>query len=165
MAIEDIFKALEEQADRDIIAVTAEAREHAAAILEEAERDAELLRQSRVEEAERHSRARGQQSINTARLEARKAVAAVKEQAVAAAFAKARDALADVRSSAEYDVVFRALVGEAVEGAGGDAAVLVDPLDVELARRVLGEMGLDASNSSAMPVSALRIMRYRPTSS
>ncbi|MDZ4170071.1 MAG: V-type ATP synthase subunit E [Coriobacteriia bacterium] len=144
MALEDIFKALEEQADRDIVAVTAEAREHAAAILDEAEREADTLKRSRVEEAERLSQARGRQTVNTARLEARKEVASVKDRAVVAAFADAREALADVRTRDDYDTLFRGLLREAVEGVGDGGAVLVDSADVERARGALDEFGIVA---------------------
>lgn len=144
MALEDIFRALEEQADRDIAAVTAEAKEHAEAILEEASREAELLRETQVAEAERHSRAKGLQSLNTARLEARKRVAAVKEGAVAAAFAEARESLKSVRGRQDYPGLFESLLVEALAGVGSGAEVLVDPADVRLAEETLAKLGVAA---------------------
>lgn len=144
MALEDIFRALEEQADRDIAAVTAEAKEHAESILDEAKREAELLRDTRVSDAERHSRAKGLQSLNTAKLEARKRVAAVKEAAVASSFAQARESLASVRTRQDYPALFGSLLREAIAGVPADASVLVDPADAELARATLASMGVAA---------------------
>ncbi len=144
MALEDIFRALEEQADHDIAAVTAEAKEHAEAILEEARREAELLKQTRVAEAERLSRAKGMQSLNAAKLEARKRVAAVKEAAVASAFSEAREALGTVRRRDDYPAIFRGLLAEALAGVSTEAAVLVDPADADLARATLEAIGSSA---------------------
>jgi vacuolar-type H+-ATPase subunit E/Vma4 len=144
MALEDIFRALEEQADRDIDVVLKEARAHASAIHEEAEREATSVREHRVAEAERVARARSSQDLNTVRLEARKRVAAVKERAVRETFDAAQASLAGVRGRADYPDIFRALVAEALAGVDAEFSLLVDPADAELARAALSERGVSA---------------------
>ena len=144
MALEDIFRALEEQADSDIEAVLREARAHAAAILEEATREADATREARIADAERAATMRSAQDLNQARLEARKKVAAVKEVAVREVFDDARAALSNVRERPEYDQMFRDLAEEALAGISGDFEVLVDPADVSRAEAFLAAKGLSA---------------------
>ena len=81
MAIEDIFRALQEQAERDIEEVVAEAHAHATAIMEEARAEASDSHARYLENAERAARTRSAQSMNAARLETRKRLAGVKEVA------------------------------------------------------------------------------------
>jgi len=145
MALEDIFRALEEQADRDVEAVLAEARAHATAIREEAEREAAFARENRVADAERTAKARSAQDLNSARLDARKRVAAVKERAVRQVFDDALSSLGTIRARADYASVFRALIDEAIEGVEGEYELLVDPADAELARQIVAEKGLSVA--------------------
>ena len=142
MALEDIFRALEEQAERDVEAVLAEAREHAAVIVDQAQAEAAQVLEHRLAEAERAAISRSSHALNAVRLDARKRVAAVKERAVSDAFDGAIAQLGSVRSSADYPSIFRGLATEALADVEDDFAVLVDPADVELATQVLAEMDL-----------------------
>jgi len=142
MGLEDIFRALEEQAAKDSEAVLVEARSHAAAIVQEAEHEASRARDSHVADAERVARTRSAQDLNSAKLDARKRLAAVKERAVSDVFDRAMDALADARHKSDYPASFRRLADEALDGVSGDYAVLVDPADVDMAKAVLGDMGV-----------------------
>ena len=144
MGLEDIFRALEEQAAKDSEAVLVEARAHADAIVQEAEHEATRVRETHVAEAAKTARLRSAQDLNSTKLEARKRLAAVKESAVSEVFDKAMDELVRVRESAEYPAAFRRLADEALEGVSGEFAVLVDPADVALAESVLAEKGLSA---------------------
>jgi len=144
MGLEDIFRALEEQAAKDSEAVLVEARSHADAIMQEAQNEAARARDSHVADAERVARSRSAQDLNSAKLDARKRLAAVKERAVSEVFDRAMDGLVSARTSADYPAAFRRLADEALEGVTGEYSVLVDPADVELAKRVLGEMGVSA---------------------
>lgn len=144
MALEDIFRALEEQADRDVVAVLEEARAHAAVILEEAERDAKRTRDTRIAEAERIAVARSSQDLNVARLDARKAISHIKDRAVGEVFDAARKSLAGVRQRPDYDRLFLALAEEALRGLTGDFEVLVDPADEDRMRALLAEKGITA---------------------
>ncbi len=148
MALEDIFRALEEQADKDVEAVLAEAKEHAQSILEDAEREADLARETQVAEAQERARQRSMQTLNTVRLEVRKRIASAKERAVADVFAQAHAELGDVRARPVYPALFRALLDEALTGVEGEFEVLVDPADADLATKTLSEMGRSARVST-----------------
>ena len=145
MALEDIFRALQEQAERDVEVVLAEARAHAEAIRDEAKREAASVRESRVSEAERLARSKSVQSLNSVRLEGRKKTAAVKERAVRDVFDEALADLKAVRSRADYPAVFRALAEEALAGVSGEFELWVDPADLDLARSLLAERGSSAA--------------------
>ena len=144
MALEDIFRALEEQADKDVEAVLGEARAHAQAIREEAEREAAMTREHRIAEAERVAKAKSAQDLNAVKLEARKRVAAVKEKAVRDAFDSALAALSQVRARPDYPAIFANLLDEAVADIDAEWELLVDPADVDLARETLASKGLAA---------------------
>jgi V/A-type H+-transporting ATPase subunit E len=144
MGLEDIFKALEEQADKDSEAVLAEARAHAEAIIGEAESSANRSREAHVAAAEKAARSRSTQDLNSVKLEARKQLAGVKERAVNDAFDAALGQLSGIRARADYPAAFRALADEALAGLEGEFVVLVDPADADLARSVLAERGLSA---------------------
>jgi vacuolar-type H+-ATPase subunit E/Vma4 len=145
MALEDIFQALEEQADKEIEEILQDARDQAEAIEEDARDEAETIRSRLVAETERTARSEGARTANAARLDSKKQVAAIKQEAVAKTFDSALSELESERSSGEYPKVFRALAEEAVESLDGTLEILVDPADVELAQRTFSEMGRDAT--------------------
>lgn len=143
MALEDIFKALETQARHDVDGVLAEARERAAAILGEAETQAAAIREKHASDAEHAAGLSAMQELNAAKLEARRRLSGVRQGAVSEAFARARVALKDVRGTDAYPGLLARLIEEALEGVDGERAVLVDPRDEELAKRILAERGED----------------------
>lgn len=167
MALEDIFRALDEQADEECERILQEARDHAAMIVADAEQQAEGVRQAHVGEVERVARAKASQVVNAARLEARKRVAAVKQAAIEHAFARSGELLGGVRSSATYPQLFESLAREALAGVQGEATIEVDPTDEELARATLvrlgtaGEVKADISTAGGLVVntSGGRIIR------
>lgn len=144
MALDDIFVALEEQADVEIETVLQDARDQAAAIAEQATDDAEAARSARLEQAEKVTRSEASQSVNAAKLEGKKKVAAVKEIAVDTVFDQALDLLSGARGSSDYPAVFQALAQEALKGMSGDVEVYVDPADEALARSTMAALGVDA---------------------
>ncbi len=144
MALEDIFRALDEQADKECDDIVATARAQAEAIKADAEEQAAGICAACVEHTESAMKRKAAKQINAARLEGKKKVAAVKEAAVSDSFAKAADELASVRARDMYPGVFKSLVSEAVAGVSGDVVLLVDPSDEALARRTLDELGIDA---------------------
>ncbi len=167
MALEDIFRALDQQADDECEQLLQEARDHADVIAADAEEQAESTRAAHVAEVERVTRARASQNVNAARLEARKRVAAVKQRAVEHAFERAGAMLKDVRASDRYPRVFDALAKETLAGVTGDVTVQVDPADADLARSTLSQMGtggdmstdLSTAGGLAVVLSGGRIVR------
>ena len=144
MALEDIFRALDEQADKEVEDILATARAQADAIVADAEEQAAGICSACVEHTESAMQRKAAKRTNAARLEGKKKVASVKEAAVSDAFDQAAEQLASLRSRDTYPVVFKALVSEAVAGVSGDMVLLVDPADEALARQTLGELGVDA---------------------
>jgi vacuolar-type H+-ATPase subunit E/Vma4 len=142
MAIEDIFIALEEQGEQESRETLDAAREQAKGIREDAEAQGKAIKADKTEAARAHATLKTTRTVNSARLEARRAVAGVKENAIVDAFDAALDKLASVRGSAAYPALFRALAAEAVEGLDGDVTFVVDPADAALAETVLAELGL-----------------------
>lgn len=145
MALEDIFRALEDQAQQECDLILQVARDQAESIAEDAADQAESIRTNRVEEAERTTRHKASQTVNTARLESKKRVAAVKEAGVSASFDSALDALGSVRAGSSYPAIFKALVEEAARGIEGDLEVWVDPADEALATSTLADLGVAAT--------------------
>ncbi len=138
MAIEDIFRALEKQAEQECRDILNAADLQAAAIIDEARQEAERIRQRRLESIEEPLQARANAVVNEARLEVKRALAAVREETLEQVFDQARDKLASLRGTSRYERVFQALAEEALDGVSASYEVLVDPADVELAERVVG---------------------------
>lgn len=144
MALEDIFRALDEQADKEREDILATAHAQAEAIEADAEEQAAGICSACVEHTESAMRRKAAKQTNAARLEGKKKVASVKEAAVSDAFDKAAEQLASIRTRGTYPGVFKSLVSEAIAGVSGDMVLLVDPADEALARQVLSELGIDA---------------------
>lgn len=145
MALDDIFKALDQQADEECEQILREAHDHADVIQADAEEQADAIRDARVADAERLTRMRAAQTVNAAKLEARKRVAAVKQRGVERSFERAEGLLGESRASEQYPAVFRGLAEEALAGVTGDIAVLVDPADEKLAADTLAALGVAAT--------------------
>jgi len=145
MALDDIFKALDQQADEECEQILHEAHDHATVIAADAEEEAEAIRLARVSEVERMTRLRAAQSVNAAKLDARKRVAAVKQKGVERSFDRASEILGGIRASDRYPAVFRALAEEALAGVEGDVVMLVDPADEKLASETISALGVTAT--------------------
>jgi V/A-type H+-transporting ATPase subunit E len=145
MAIEDIFIALEEQGEQESREALDAAREQARGIKEDAEEQAKTIRGNKTDAARAHAALKTARTINSARLEGRRAVAGVKERAIVQSFDEALDKLASVRKSPDYPGLFRALAAEAVEGLDGEVTFVVDPADAALAAQVLAELALNGT--------------------
>jgi vacuolar-type H+-ATPase subunit E/Vma4 len=143
MAIEDILKALDDQAQADCDAVIGEAREHAKLIVEEAQREADDIHGGFVRQVERVASTDASKTVNAARLQAKMTVSTVKGDGVASAFNGAMSALPSLRG-AGYDRLFAALAAEAFAGVSGDVSVHVAADDVALARDAAAAAGLTA---------------------
>ena len=158
MALDDIFRALAEQAESEIDEILQDARDRADAILAEAQEDAEQVKESRMSEVERSARAKAAQSINAARLESKKRVASAKQKAVVEVFDQAKEALKMVRSTKGYPELFRELAEEAGGTLAGEPEVLVDPVDMELAQSTFSKMDITVSLSSELSTAGGLVM-------
>lgn len=145
MALEDIFRALEEQAQQECEDILSAARAQAEAIAEDAAEQAEGICVACVDKTDSAASLKAAKTLNAARLEAKKKVASVKDDAVNAVFDDAGQKLASARASEWYGEVFRSLAEEATAGVDPqDIVLLVDPADEELARSTASALGVDA---------------------
>ena len=144
MAIEDILKALDEQAQADCDAVVEEAREHAKLIMEEAQRQADQIHDGFVRQVERVATSEASKSVNAARLEAKMTVSSVKGDGVSSVFERAGEKLSELRSG-DYDRLFSALAAEALAGLTGPVTVHVAPADAARAESAATAAGLSAT--------------------
>jgi len=145
MAIEDIFRALEEQADRDCREILDSAKATAKSVEADAKAEAESIKSAKVEAADAAVRTKAGQIVNAAKLENMKELAAGKDRGIEAVYAGALAALGDLRGKAAYPKLFRALAEEALAGLGTDVVVLTDPTDASLAESTLRELGIVAA--------------------
>jgi V/A-type H+-transporting ATPase subunit E len=159
MALEDIFQALEEQADKEIEEILQDARDQAAAIDEEAIDEAEAVRQRLVGEMARVTQSQGTRTTNAARLESKKQIAAIKQEAVEASFDAALDRLAEQRATKDYADIFRSLAEEAVVGLDGEMDVLVDPADVQLAESAFDDLGIQVTVAGELETTGGLVVR------
>lgn len=141
MAIEDIFRALEEQADAECGEILRVAETQAASIREEARQEAERIKQHKMDAVSDVVRAKAGKTVNAARLENKKELAAVRDEAVEKVFSTAASELAQLRSKPAYADIFATLADEALVGVDGECTVLVDPADAALAEKTLKARG------------------------
>jgi len=144
MAIEDILKALDEQAQADCDAVLDEAREHARLIVEEGTREAQSIHDGFHRQAERAATIEAAKQVNAARLESKMIVSSVKGDAVVDIFDLAKAKLPETRG-AGYEALFSALAAEALAGLDGAVTLHVAPADAQLASRAAAASGLPAT--------------------
>ncbi|MDO8964692.1 MAG: V-type ATP synthase subunit E [Coriobacteriia bacterium] len=167
MAIEDIFKALEEQGEAEIRDIVEAAREQARGIEEDAQVQAETVRSQKVEVARSAVQSKTARVTNASRLDARRMLAAVKERAISSAYDEALTRLAGLRSTASYEALFASLAEEALAGVEGDFTLLVDPADEALATRIVagsalpGAVDATASTRGGLTVVANNGTMYR----
>lgn len=159
MALQDIFSALDEQADAECKEILDNAKAQAKAVLEEAREEAERIRKRKLDAAEAVVGNKASQIVNAARLQNKRDIAALKERSISSVFDEARTGLGALRGSAGYESLFRALAEEAVSGMEGQATVVVDARDQALASKVLTDLGaeftLDPSATSAGGLTAV----------
>jgi V/A-type H+-transporting ATPase subunit E len=142
MAIQDIFRALEEQAEEECQALLSHARAQAERVVEQARAESETIKTERLAKVERELTILKSQRVNTARLDSKKKASAEREKLVLETFAQAEEQLAKARSSKDYPAVFERLLAEALDVVGDrEAIVHVDPRDADLAKAVCVKMG------------------------
>jgi vacuolar-type H+-ATPase subunit E/Vma4 len=150
MAIEDIFKALEEQADSEVNHILHVATVQSDAVEHEARDEAERITGAKIEAADHAVRSKATKAVNAARLQVERDLAKVRDEAVDAVFADAKSRLAAMRGTAEYERIFAALAKEALTGMDGACEVLVAPEDADLAAKTVAALGVDAKVSPTL---------------
>ena len=151
MAIEDIFRALEEQADRDCRDILDGAKATAKSIDADAKAEAETIKADKLAVADAAVRTKVGQVVNAAKLANMKEMAAAKDRGIAAVYDGAAGKLAGLRSTPGYAQLFKALAEESLAGvASNDVVVKVDPADKALAESTLKELGITATVDASL---------------
>lgn len=144
MAIEDILRALDEQADNDSRTLVDTAKQQAKNILAEAKAEADRARDAKVAATEAQVRSRAAQIVNAAKLERRRQISTAQDEGIDHVWADAGAAISATRGTSGYEALFLALAREASERAEGDVDVRVASADAALATKVMSELGLNA---------------------
>jgi vacuolar-type H+-ATPase subunit E/Vma4 len=152
MAIEDILRALDEQADGDCRVLVDNAKQQAKGILAEAKAEADRVRDAKVAATEAQVRSRAAQLVNAAKLERRRQIAVAQDAGVDKVYAEAGAALSGSRGTKAYDDLFRALTEEASARSVGDVAVQVAPADAALAKKVMSDLGIKGDIDSTADI-------------
>lgn len=145
MAIEDILKALEEQAQADIDALMSEAGEHANHILDEARSEATRIREHYSQQVEKAAEGKAAKQVNATRLAAKMAVSSVRGQGLESVFSASKEKLGTLRSQKGYQELFNKLAEEAAAGLEGSLLIHVDPADAAQAKSAISALKLDAT--------------------
>jgi len=150
MAIEDIFRALEEQADEEVNRILHAATVQADAVEHEAREEAERITSAKIQAADTAVQAKAAKAVNAARLQVKRDLAQVRDNAVEASFEEAAKRLAAMRGTPEYERVFAALAREACEGLDTECEFQVAPEDAALAEKVATDLGLNFTISPTL---------------
>ncbi|MCL4554923.1 MAG: V-type ATP synthase subunit E family protein [Actinobacteria bacterium] len=145
MALEDIFRALDEQAEDECAALLEAARVQASSIAADAADEAEAIRNGCLLSAQTSGQEDSARRVNVVRLDAQKRMGSVKEEIVTRVFSSSREKLSEIRRADGYPELFRALLEEAVTDMSEPPEVLVDPADEELALKTLADIGAQGS--------------------
>lgn len=132
MPLADILKAMDADADAQADRIQAQNRTVLAQIREDAERDAQAIRERHLREMVIPAQHTSARRLNRARLAALRSTNEAREQLLAEALAGARARLAELRASAEYAGILQALLREALSQLEGDVVVHADPRDETL---------------------------------
>jgi V/A-type H+-transporting ATPase subunit E len=144
MAIEDILRSLDEQADQDGRVLMDNAKEQAKNIVAEARAEADRVRDAKVAATKVQVHSRAAQIVNAAKLERRRQIAVAQDAGFAQVYADAGAVMSRTRGTKEYEALFRALAEEATDRVTGDLVVQVAPDDAALAARVMSDLGFNA---------------------
>ncbi|PKQ15834.1 MAG: hypothetical protein CVT67_07375 [Actinobacteria bacterium HGW-Actinobacteria-7] len=143
MALEEVLRALEAEAQARCSEIRGGANQKAEQISEQARLRCEEIVHERLDAHNGAVAVQARRMVNQARMEARHTVSAERDRLIEELFDGARTALAAVRGGNGYRVLMGRLLDEALAGANGASGVLADPRDKSLVEELLGERGID----------------------
>ncbi len=161
MAIEDIFRALEEQAEEDCKTILGSAKAQAESIAEDAERQAEETVARAVELAVAAIEAESSHKVNAAKLMGKKEIASLKGRAIDEVFAAASEELGSIRKDAGYPDLLAGLTDEAIAGVDDEYVVIVDPADEAVMRDIQSRKGFEAKIDTSIAMAGGLIVTTR----
>lgn len=144
MALADILRAMEQQAQAEIARLQAQAESEAAAIVAKAEEEAKAIRARHLAAIQPRSQQDIARLWSEANVEARRALLLARETLLEEAFTAAQQELERWRERADYPRCLGVLLREAVADLGDEVALSVDPRDEAVVRRLVAELGISA---------------------
>ncbi len=148
MALADILRAMEGEAEAEIARQREQADAAVAQIHTEAETDARAIRERHRREVLVPLQEERARRLNRARLAALRATSRARERLFAEALACARESLALLRTDASYPQVLCALVQETLSQLDGPVVIRADPRDERILRELLpgAQLQFDLTN-------------------
>lgn len=144
MEHKDLMRSMEASAEEKYKEIIDGARAKAAQIMEETAAVAEDIKRKKMAAAGRAATVEKNYRLFTARSEMMRENITQKYALYERAFEEAAAKLTTIRKSEEYPACFRRLVEEAIEEMRESKATLhVDPLDGDLCKKVIAELGAD----------------------
>jgi V/A-type H+/Na+-transporting ATPase subunit E len=143
MALTDLLRAIETEADADRARAADEAAAAAAAVVEDARRDAKALEAELTEAGAAEGRRAAAHELALARLDAAATVRSAREEAFVSLLSRIRAELAAVRETSAYPKLFHALVAESGSALPNACELHVDPLDADLAGTVAPDIRVE----------------------
>jgi vacuolar-type H+-ATPase subunit E/Vma4 len=134
VALADLLRAIEADAEAERARADRETALEAAAIIERTRRDANSLAATLAAVAEAEAAAEAERTRALARLDATNVLRAAREEAFASLLAGVRVELAELRATSAYPVLFRALLAESRAALPNASELHVDRRDVDLAK-------------------------------
>jgi len=143
MILEEMLRALEEENKKRCLEVIAEGKKEAAKIVQEAELEAERIKNKEIENVTSSLHGEKAKILNEARLFVKRQIVQAKEDIAQQAFSEAQKQLADFKKSKDYPAIFRHLLEETLENVEGKVIVTVEKSDEKMAQEILDELGLE----------------------
>lgn len=145
MALDDLLRAIEVEADEERLLADQERSAAATAIVEAARQEAASLKAELTGAPETEAQAEAERERALARLQAAGAVRAAREDAFVSLLGRIREELAALRATDLYPAVFRALLGESRVALPAGRVLRVDRHDAALAASMAGDLQVVAT--------------------
>jgi vacuolar-type H+-ATPase subunit E/Vma4 len=143
MALDDLLRAIETEADAERARAAEEAAAAAAKIVEDARRDADALEAELADAGAADGRAAAARERALARLDAAATIRSSREEAFESLLSGIRAELATVREASAYPELFHTLVAESRAALPAARELRVDPRDADLASGVAGALRVE----------------------
>jgi V/A-type H+-transporting ATPase subunit E len=140
MALDDLLRAIEAEAEEERGVAERETAASATAIVATARQEAAALQAQLATAPEAESLAAAERVRAVARLQAVAAIRAAREEAYVSLLDRVREELSVLRESASYPSVFRSLLNESRAALPDARELRVDRLDADLAMSMAGDL-------------------------
>ena len=152
MALEDILRAMEEQAGTEVVRIKTQAENEASAIAAKAEEEAREIKARHLAGSDLLGRLQNERArlLNEAKRVALHRLMATRESLLGEAFGAAEAQLTRLREKPEYPEYLARLTQEVVGELGRELRILVDARDAGLMRRITAQLGVEAEISTGL---------------